>query len=454
MKMQMQATQQLQLSQRMMQSASILQMNTMELKSYLEELALENPIIDLEEHEPSSDQLADIQKKLEWLEQINETNRIYYHRDQEEELETDFLNSIGANNEITLEEYLTSQLLCVSLSPQEYEQIIYIIQCLDTKGYLKIPEIEIEKKLNISNSHYLKLLTIVQSLDPAGVGARDLKECLLLQLNHLSTDTRIAHAIISSHLELLGKNQLLKIAKALQVTLDEVLEAFALIQSLNPKPGNSFSNRQNLAYLVPDITVVKLPEYFEILINEYMYPQISINAQYLHMLKQNPDMETKKYLSSKLKQAEWVKTCISQRNSTLLNVTKTIIDMQEDFFACGGRLRPMLLSDIALILSLHESTVSRAIRDKYLQCVRGVYPLGFFFSKGIECKSGEETVTPEYIQGLIVEIIKNEDKRKPLSDQKITGILKERGIAISRRTVAKYRTACGLKDASGRKTFC
>lgn len=453
MKLQMQTAQQQQLSQRMMQSASILQMNAMELKSYLDDLALENPMIDLEETKPPADQLDDIKKKLEWLDQSNETNRIYYHRDHDEERETDFLNSIGTSTEITLEEYLTAQLLTVSLIPQKYEQIVFIIQCLDNKGYLKVPEAEIEERLAISNDEFQELLTVVQRLDPAGVGARDLKECLLLQLNRLAMDTGVADTIVSDYLEVLGKNQLGKIAKTLQVSLDEVLDAVELIQSLNPKPGNSFSDRENLAYLVPDVTVVKLPEYYEILVNEYLYPQISISGQYLRILKQSSDKETTEYLNSKLKQTEWVMTCIRQRNSTLLNVVKTIIDMQEDFFSAGGRLKPMLLSDVAEVLSLHESTISRAIRDKYMQCAWGVYPLSFFFSKGIECGPGDEAVTPEYIQSLIIEIVNGEDKKKPLSDQKITGLLEERGITISRRTVAKYRMACGLKDASGRKTF-
>lgn len=453
MKLQMEATQQLQLSQRMMQSAGILQMNAMELKTYLEEMAIENPMIDLEEYDSSLDQPDDIQKKLEWLDQTNETNRIYYHQEQYEEQETDFLNTIGDNTEVTLEEYLISQLLTVSLTQREYENIVYIIQCLDTRGYLKISETEIEEKLNISNTDFLKLLSIVQRLDPAGVGARDLRECLLLQLERTPSDTGIACAIVSDHLELLGKNQLGKIAKNLQVSIDEVLESFALIQSLNPKPGNSFSDRENLSYIVPDVTVVKLPEYYEILVNEYLYPHISINGQYLQMLKQSPDKETKEYISTKLKQTEWIMSCIRQRNSTLLNVTRTIIDMQEDFFSSGGRLRPMLLSDVARTLSLHESTISRAIRDKYMQCSQGVYPLSFFFAKGIDCSAGEENVTPEYIQSLIIEIIGEEDKKKPLSDQKIARVLEERGIGISRRTVAKYRADCGLKDASGRRTF-
>jgi len=453
MKLQMQTTQQLQLSQRMIQSASILQMNAMELKTYLEELALENPIIDLEDSQPPEAQENDLQKKLEWLNRANETNRIYYHRDYDEEHETDFLNNIGTNTEITLEEYLVSQLLPFSLTRTEYENLVYIIQCLDSQGYLKFSTTEIEEKLNISNTAFLKLLLIIQGLDPAGVGARDLRECLLLQLKRMPGNTGIAGAIVSDHLELLGKNQLGKIAKALQVTIDEVLMASDLIQSLNPKPGNSFSDRENLTYIVPDITVVKLPEYYEILINEYLYPQISISGQYLRMLKQCPDKETKEYISSKLKQTEWVISCISQRNNTLLNVTKTIIDMQEGFFTSGRRLRPMLLADVAQALSLHESTISRAIRDKYLQCSWGIYPLNFFFAKGIECGPREENVTPEYIQSLIVEIINGEDKKKPLSDQKITHILEEQEIVISRRTVAKYRAALGIKDASGRKKF-
>ena len=453
MELQMQVSQRQKLSQKMIQSANILQMNALELRSYLEQLAMENPTVDLEKYEPPLDQSDDLRQKLEWLNQMNETNRVYYPLEQDDDQKGDFLNSIRSDLEVTLEEYLKSQLLTYPLSQTQCRHIFYIIECLDSSGYLKVPDEEMVQKLQTTPEEFEHSLRIVQSLDPAGVGARDLRECLLLQLEQLDQDTDIARSVVSDFLELLGKNQLGNIAKKLQASVEDVVAAFELIRSLNPKPGNSFSNRENLAYIVPDVTIVKLAGYFEILINEYLYPHISISPQYLQMLKTCPEQETKEYLRNKLKQTEWVMSHITQRNSTLLGVVRTILQKQSDFFYSGGGLHPLRLADVAQELSLHESTISRAVRDKYLQCSWGIYPLSFFFSKSIECGTGTDNTTPEHVQELIRELINEENKKKPLSDADIAKELVNRGVPISRRTVAKYRTACDIKNASGRKEY-
>lgn len=200
--------------------------------------------------------------------------------------------------------------------------------------------------------------------------------------------------------------------------------------------------------------MVRLGGYYEILPNEYVYPRISINQYYLKLLKSDAPGETKSYVNEKMHQAEWIKQCIFQRSQTLLAVTKAIVDVQQQFFACGpGHLKPMKLADIAGMLDIHESTVSRAVRDKYMQCSWGIYPMNYFFSKGIAAGKNTDQMTVADVKRAIREIIDGEDKKKPLSDRKIAEALAAREITLSRRTVAKYREEEGIKDASGRKMF-
>ena len=230
-----------------------------------------------------------------------------------------------------------------------------------------------------------------------------------------------------------------------------MLQAMEVIRELNPKPGNSFSSRENLKYITPDVTVVKLKDYYEILLNEYMYPKMSINGYYRNMLKAGNDKETKDYVTTKVKQAEWVMQCVSQRNVTLMNVSKCIVDVQERFFTYGpGYLRPLKLADVAEMVGIHESTVSRAVKDKYLQCSWGIFPMNYFFIGAISKAGNENAATADTAKNLLKEIITDENHEKPYSDRILSEKLAERGVRISRRTVAKYREAMGIKDASGR----
>ena len=230
------------------------------------------------------------------------------------------------------------------------------------------------------------------------------------------------------------------------MTVDDVLQAMEVIRELNPKPGNSFSSRENLKYITPDVTVVKLKDYYEILLNEYMYPKMSINGYYRNMLKAGNDKETKDYVTTKVKQAEWVMQCVSQRNVTLMNVSKCIVDVQERFFTYGpGYLRPLKLADVAEMVGIHESTVSRAVKDKYLQCSWGIFPMNYFFIGAISKAGNENAATADTAKNLLKEIITDENHEKPYSDRILSEKLAERGVKISRRTVAKYREAMGIR---------
>ena len=430
MELKMEMAQNIVLSQKMIQSTEILQMSALELEKYIKDLAMENPVVDLEEQasEPvSGDELA---RKLEWLDSSDEQNRVYYSSDYNED-EKDRWN-FSADEGEDLGDYLMSQLIGADYSHQDMEILNYMVQCLDSRGYFTEDVAQVAQTFQVDEDKVLSLLFTLQGLEPAGVGARNLKECLLLQMDRLGLEDHTMRAIVTDYLELLGKNQLHVIARKMKVSLDEVAAAAKVIKTLNPKPGSGFSSREHLKYITPDVVVVRLGGYYEILLNEYMYPKMSINSYYMKLLKNGDSQETKDYISEKISQAHWIMNCISQRNRTLMNVTKAIIDTQNLFFAMGpGNLKPMKLADIAGQLDIHESTVSRAVRDKYMQCSWGVYPLNYFFSKGIGTGTQQTEVTPQDVKRCIRQVIQKENKKKPLSDRLIALALEDMGVHLS-----------------------
>lgn len=452
MELKMEISQSMALSQKMIQSTEILQMGSMELENYIKELAVDNPVVDLEDNNEVPSPEDDLMRKLEWLGSSDEQNRVYYSQDYDLEERDKWNFSVDEGEDLA--DYLMSQLIGTQYSQKQMEVLNFMALCLDSKGYFNENLEDVARRFDMEKAQAQELLEVIQGLEPAGVGARDLRECLLLQLDRLKIEDIVVRTVVSDYLELLGKNQLHVIAKKMKVSTDAISFASKVIKGLNPKPGNSFSSREHLKYITPDVTVVRLGGYFEILLNEYMYPKININGYYLKLLKGDATKETKNYVTEKVHQAEWIQNCISQRNRTLLSVTKAIVDAQELFFTNGpGHLRPMKLLDIADKLEIHESTVSRAVRDKYMQCSWGIYPLNYFFSKGIATNNAIAAVTPEDVKRAIHEIIDEENKKKPLSDRLISETLSARGINLSRRTVAKYREEEGIKDASGRKVF-
>ncbi len=458
MDLKMEVAQTLGLSQRMIQSTEILQMSAQELETYLKEVAVENPVVDIEEKYEKSGQSerdVELQKKLEWLASSDEQNRVYYSEEysSDDDDNQDMWN-VSDNRGEDLAEYLISQLVTLSLDEKEQEIAEYIIDLLDTKGYFMESVSQVADTLGVDEAKILEMLSVIQSLEPAGVGARSLGECLILQMDRQKMDEPVVRQIVSEYLEQLGKNQLPLIARKMKITVDEVIQALEVIKTLNPKPGNSFSSRENLKYITPDVTVVKLKGYYEILLNEYVYPKMSINGYYRNMMKAGSDRETKDYVTNKVKQAEWIMQCVSQRNVTLMNVSKCIVDVQEKFFTYGpGYLQPLKLADVAAAIGVHESTVSRAVKDKYLQCSWGIYPMNYFFIGSISKTGKENATTADAAKNLLKEIIETENHEKPYSDRVLAEKLCEKGVKISRRTVAKYREALGIKDASGRKVF-
>lgn len=430
MKISLELAQKQLMSQKMIQSIEILQMNAQELNEYLNEVSLENPAIDIEAGF-STDRPVPLPR-------------------QESEPEGDVWEDTGD----TLQAFLHEQLLTRHLDSGKMRIAEYIIGCLDSRGYFQEEISETADSLQATREEVGEVLAMLKQLEPPGVCAASLQECLQNQLREQDEVSLLAGRIIAGYLELVGKNQISVIAKKLKVPLKQAEAACARIRELNPKPGNAFGSSERTKYIIPDVIVVRLGDSHEVLINDYYYPEISVGAYYRKLLKDGESGAAADYIYEKIRQAEWIRQCIGQRNETLRKVAKGIVSCQDSFFSDPrGRLLTLKQAELAELLEMHESTVSRAVKDKYLQCARGIYPMGYFFSKGIPLKNQSGTVAVGDAKAVLSGIIGTEDKKNPYSDRVLAELMNQAGIRISRRTVTKYRNEMGVKDVLGRKKF-
>lgn len=447
MRQELNLTQTQKLSEKMIQSLQILQMNTQELEEYLKEKELENPLIELEEHSKWSEEKPNFQKKLEWIAKSDEQNRVYYEDEQEEQKqEREF-----STEEVGLSEYVLSQLAPVSKTQLDSEIYEFLVYSLDERGYLIETAKELAEKFSMPVEKMEGYINKLKKCDPAGVGAKDLRECLLLQLERRENKNEIIDKVVKDYLVKVGKNQIPQIAKALKISIDEVVRACEEIRKLNPKPAQGFASRTHLKYLVPDVTVVKFKGYFEILLDETSSYSRTFSTYYLNLMKEDGASEVKEYLQEKYKQAQWIFQCVDSRRETMMKICRILVEEQKEFFEKGTvYLRPLRMRELAEKAGIHESTVSRAIKEKYLQCSWGIFPMNYFFAQSVSVK---ENQTKDAVKKELQRIIEQEDKTRPLSDQKIVEKMQEEGICISRRTVAKYRGQMGIADAGGRKVY-
>ena len=447
MRQELNLTQTQKLSEKMIQSLQILQMNTQELEEYLKEKELENPLIELEEHSKWSEENLNFQKKLEWIAKSDEQNRVYYEDEQEEQKqEREF-----STEEVGLSEYVLSQLAPVSKTQLDSEIYEFLVYSLDERGYLIETAKELAEKFSMPVEKMEGYINKLKKCDPAGVGAKDLRECLLLQLERRENKNEIIDKVVKDYLVKVGKNQIPQIAKALKISIDEVVRACEEIRKLNPKPAQGFASRTHLKYLVPDVTVVKFKGYFEILLDETSSYSRTFSTYYLNLMKEDGASEVKEYLQEKYKQAQWIFQCVDSRRETMMKICRILVEEQKEFFEKGTvYLKPLRMRELAEKAGIHESTVSRAIKEKYLQCSWGIFPMNYFFAQSVSVK---ENQTKDAVKKELQRIIEQEDKTRPLSDQKIVEKMQEEGICISRRTVAKYRGQMGIADAGGRKVY-
>jgi RNA polymerase sigma-54 factor len=330
----------------------------------------------------------------------------------------------------------------------------YIIGSLDDSGYLTCSIEEIARSVGEDEKKVEEILKMIQTFDPPGVGARDLRESLLIQLEMRDLEDSIAARIVSDYFEEFKKKKYTDISKRLKVSVKEIQEMAKVIGSLNPKPGLDIVS-EGPTYVIPDLVVERVGDKYVVYLNDKNLPRLRISQSYRSQLEKDSSVseETKEFINGRLKNAKWLIQTIEQRRRTMIKVMESIVEEQGEFFEKGAAyLKPLTLQQIAGQIGMHESTVSRVTTNKYVQTPRGVFELKYFFSSSLSTRSGDE-VSARSAKLKIKEIISNEDSKKPLSDQKIADILKEEGLIIARRTVAKYREQLGVLPARHRKQY-
>jgi RNA polymerase sigma-54 factor len=478
--LQLKLSQHLALTPQLQQSIKLLQLSTLELNQEIEKILLENPMLERDEpegdmgssrveppgplapagsentqdsaptreNESSERDYDDGGEAGEWLSAGSGSGQ----RDDDDE--TDFQEFQAAVP--SLRDHLDSQIALTPLSDRDRALVRFLVEALDDDGYLSqsmddlLPLLPPELDFDLDDLNIA--LRQIQSLDPAGIGARDVSQCLALQLQALPvSDTRdLAIAIVSEHLELLAARDFLKLKRNLRCTDDALREAHGLILSLNPRPGAQFS-QADTRYVVPDVVVRKVRSTWMVSLNPDAMPRLRINQLYAQILRDNRGASGS--LSSHLQEARWLIKNVQQRFDTIQRVSQAIVDRQRQFFDYGDvAMRPLTLREIAEQLDLHESTVSRVTTQKYMATPRGIFEFKYFFGSHVATDTGG-AASSTAIRALIRQLVGAEDKKKPLSDAKIAELLGQQGIVVARRTIAKYRESLDIPPVSLRKTI-
>ena len=450
-------TQKLTLTSELVQSIKILQCNSVELNDLIGEELLSNPMLELSENQPDPNPIEEYDNRFDWTEHAKE--RAYddlasRHIITESESE-DYNYEQFVKAKWSLSDFLHMQLSLIKLEPEMFNLADYIIDTLNELGYRTERATEIANKFGISHNKVIEAIKIVQSLEPAGIGAKSIPECLQIQLERMGKYDVIFQRIIYEHLDDLAANRMLIIAKAVNLTLDKTVEYCNAIKALDPKPGVRYSKGEENKYIIPDIFLKELDDRYIVLQNEHITPLLNASPYYDKLLKEAAgDKETINYLHKKMDSALWLIKGIDQRRQTIQKIAEAIVEKQKDFFAFGVKaLTPMNLSDIAELTGVHISTVSRAVNGKYMQTPKGLFELKYFFNTGISSVTGFEQSSAT-VKKQIQDIIANENPNKPFSDDKIKSLLLSNyGIDIARRTVAKYREQLGILGTSKRKKY-
>ncbi|MCI7205409.1 MAG: RNA polymerase factor sigma-54 [Clostridium sp.] len=434
-------SQKLVMTTQLKQSLEILNMSSLELEEKIKSEAQENPLLEVESKE-----------NVNWQEFVNNiNNRNYSTKSYDLDNDMSFENMV--KNESNLYEYVKLQLGCLKLNNQEKEICEYIVDSLDRDGYLSCDENIIIKEMKIDKELFNKCIKYIQQLEPSGIGARNLSECLLIQLRNKSIKNSILESIITEDLDLIARNKLKDIVKKYNISIEKCVQYIEKIREFDPRPGRIYCNDKSI-YVQPDVTIEKIGEEFIVYMNDNSNFQLTINNYYKDVLNNTADEEAKEYIKNKLNCALNLLKNIETRKSTILKIAEVILREQNDFFNKGIKyIKPLKLKDISLDLGYHESTISRGINNKYMMTPFGLFEFKYFFSTAIQSEK-EEGVSSTKIKNIIKELIDKENKIRPLSDDKICKLLSEEGIILARRTVAKYREEMNILSSSKRKQFC
>ncbi len=478
MEQSLRTTQQMILSPQMQQAIQILQMPLMELRQKVSQEMAENPLLEetMEINETLEDTTAKVENTSsetlennndnfekqferlvdlddEWRDYFKQTYSIKRHTAQDEEKRRFIEASISVNE--SLHEHLIQQLNLLSLDLKTRKIMEYLIGSIDEQGYLRTPVDQIASNLSITEEEVEAMLCKIQQFTPLGVGARDLKECLFLQLNANSNGAPPpVREIIEDHLEDLAHHRFVQIAKTLHITVEDVQKSAGYIRTLEAKPGRTFT-QEIVHYIIPDILIEENQEgEFEVILNNDRIPRLRISNAYRTVMgTEGASNEDKDYIKTKVRNGLWFIRNIHQRQETIHNIMKEIVGLQKSFLRDGVRfLEPLIMQTIATRLGIHESTVSRAISKKYVQTPQGLFPAKYFFSVEMKTVTGE-SISARNIKQRVADIFREEDSKNPLSDQDVILLLKRENIQMARRTVAKYRKELRIPSSNMRKRY-
>jgi RNA polymerase sigma-54 factor len=480
------------LSPQMQQSLQMLQAPMLELKALIEQELQQNPVLEevavmeaaseekpadreaaekadlaeppadvkvdpMEEHrdEPVDDFQAEFEKLAqidqEWRDHLSTGQSVQRASEEDEERRQFMFDSLTAGP--SLHEYLLEQVRQSDLAPAAQSIAESIVGNIDDHGYLKATSEEIAHIAQQPLEAVEPVLKIIQSFHPAGIGARDLQECLRLQLERANRQETLEYRIVVDYMEALGRRRFPEIARGLDVEIDEIQDAVEEIGKLDPRPGRAFTTEQQ-QYVVPEITVRANEGGFAVTSNSDQVPHLRISNAYKDLMAQaQSSPEVREYIRSKIRDGKFLIKSLHQRQETILNIGKEIVRRQHDFFAKGKtHMKPLTMSQVAEVVGVHETTVSRAVSGKYMDTPHGVYEMRYFFTAGLKTASGQD-MSNASVKEMISELVKQEDPSSPLSDEAIVKILTEKGVVIARRTVAKYRGELNILPSNMRRVY-
>lgn len=422
-----------QLTQELRQAITLLGYHSAELAEYIDELSLENPLIERKE---------------------TDTPPLSYHKTNKNRISRQEAGLQLSNPQKTLQDVLKQQSLDMNLSNTDKKIFNYLIYSLDSNGYLEEDVEEAARRLSVSAEEAEAVLRKLQSLEPAGIGARSLQECILLQLQRLPNRNKQAELLVSEHFDVFAQKNWKALSKETGIPLHTIQDISDKIAALHPRPGLLFASPEQDMYIEPDIFIIVKNGQITAELNSRSFPEIELHPQYRPLLSSGACQDTVSYLSTKYQEWRWLSRALRQRKQTITRIVNELTARQKDFFLKGrSAMKPLTLREVADCLGLHESTISRAIKGKTIQTPYGLVEMKMFFSGKAEA-SGDGDTSNYAVKTHLQALIQQEDKTKPLSDQKLADLLYEQHrIQISRRTVAKYRDQLNIPSSAARKRY-
>ncbi len=478
MKLNIKMAQKLVMTPMLQQAIKLLPLARLELASLVRQEMIENPVLeeiledeqDIKQENENDDSSTEkdetLDKSLDEPIADNSENPVEQETDWDNYLQDNIDRGVSAdslierpsieatyNKEPSLSDHLFWQLNLALNTDKEKYIGSFIIGNIQNDGYFTGDISEISQSCQTNEEEVLRVLKIIQSFEPIGVGARNLKECLLAQAKAFSEPDSLVELLIENYLEKLEDRYIPKISSQLKLSLEEVVNAVKKIKGLNPKPGLLF-NSESFDYVIPDLVVIRTEEGYDVLLNDEGIPKLRISSYYHDLLKSTCENQTKEYLESKYRSALWLIKSIDQRRQTIYKVGKSIVKLQREFLEKGlSYLKPMVLKDVAQDIEMHESTVSRITTNKYIDTPQGIFELKFFFHSGVKSFVGNNNLSSIRVKNMIKEIVSEENPQKPLTDDEMVEVLMKRNAKIARRTVTKYRKELNIPPTNKRKKF-